>query len=92
MHTEEKTIHARQRAKAKFGFYVHVLVFAAVITLLFLINLLTSPDAYWAIWPLMGWGIAVVIHGVSVFGARRKDEIIGRMTDEEMGKRDWGRK
>jgi hypothetical protein len=40
----------------------------------------------------MGWGIAIVIHALSVYGARRKAEIIDRMTDEEMGKRDWGRK
>lgn len=83
---------ARQRAKAKFGFYSHVAIYAAVILLLFFVNILTAPGTYWVVWPLMGWGIAVVIHGVSVYGARRKAEIIDRMTDQEMARQEWGRK
>ncbi len=92
MQTEDPAVLARGRAEAKFGFYKHLAVYLAVNALLVVINLLTSPGSYWAIWPLLGWGIAIVIHAVSVFGARRKEEIIDRMTDEEMGKRDWGRK
>ncbi len=92
MQPEDPAVLARGRAEAKFGFYKHLAVYLAVNTLLIVINLLTSPGSYWAIWPLLGWGIAIVIHAVSVFGARRKEEIIDRMTDEEMGKRDWGRK
>lgn len=91
MPTKDPAIGARGRAEAKFGFYVHVAVYAAVIVLLFVINLTTSPGSYWVIWPLMGWGIAVIIHAFSVFGSRRKAEIIDRMTDKEMGKQEWGR-
>jgi hypothetical protein len=40
----------------------------------------------------LGWGIAIIIHALSVFGARSKKEIIDRMTDKEMGEQDWGRK
>lgn len=91
MRSEDPAVGARRRAKAKFGFYVHVAVYAAVIALLFVINLMTSPGSYWVIWPLAGWGIAVIVHATSVFGARRKSEIIDRMTDKEMGKQQWGR-
>lgn len=91
MHTEDQAIAARQRAKAKFGFYVHAAVFAAVTILLFVINILTSTGSYWVVWPLMGWGIAIVIHAISVFGARGKAGIIDSMTDKELDKRHWGR-
>jgi len=92
MQTEDPAIRARGRAEAKFGFYKHLAVYLAVGILLVVINFLTSPGSFWVIWPVLGWGIAVVIHAVSVFGARRKKEIIDSMTDKEMGKRDWGRK
>ncbi|MEX0343483.1 MAG: 2TM domain-containing protein [Rhizobiaceae bacterium] len=91
MGSEDPAVSARRRAKAKFGFYVHVTVYAAVIILLFVINLITSPGSYWVIWPLAGWGIAVVIHATSVFGAGHKAGIIDRMADKEMGKQQWGR-
>lgn len=92
MQSEDPTVRARGRAEAKFGFYKHLAVYLAVGILLIVINFLTSPDYFWVIWPLLGWGIAVIIHAVSVFGARRKKEIIDRMTDQELGKKDWGRK
>ncbi len=92
MHTEDSAIRARSRAEAKFGFYKHVFVYVAVSILLLVINYLMSLEYLWAVWPIMGWGIAVVIHALSVFGARRKAEIIDRMTDDEMGIQHWGRK
>ena len=49
---------ARRRAEAKFGFFVHAVVFVAVMVLLVAINLLTSPGVLWFIWPLGGWGLA----------------------------------
>ena len=92
MNTEDPAIRARGRAEAKLGFYKHLAVYLPVGVLLLPINFLNSPNSFWAIWPLMGWGIAVVIHAVSVFGARRKDEIIDRMTEKELPKQEWGRK
>lgn len=92
MNSEETAIRARERAEAKFGFYKHLAVYLAVGILLLAINFLTAPDSFWAIWPLAGWGVAIVIHAAKVFGARREAEIIDRMTDKELGKRKWGRK
>jgi hypothetical protein len=36
--------------------------------MLFLINITTSPDILWFYWPLLGWGIGIVMHAVYVFG------------------------
>jgi len=30
-------------------------------------NIITSPGALWFYWPLLGWGIGIAIHGLSVF-------------------------
>jgi hypothetical protein len=30
-------------------------------------NLLMSPDFLWVLWVAFGWGISVLIHGLSVF-------------------------
>jgi hypothetical protein len=30
--------------------------------------MLTSTRSLWFFWPLLGWGIGVAAHGISVFG------------------------
>ncbi|MCD4722618.1 MAG: 2TM domain-containing protein [Desulfobacula sp.] len=49
------------------GFYTHLITYAIVIVGLFALNLITSSDYLWAIWPALGWGIGVSIHGINVF-------------------------
>jgi len=58
---------ARRRVRELRGFYVHAAVFVAVNALLHVINLVTSPGAYWAGWPLFGWGIGLVAHGLATY-------------------------
>lgn len=50
------------------GFYAHLVSYILVNLLLFLINIMTSPDVLWFYWPLFGWGIGIVMHGLFVFG------------------------
>ena len=75
---------ARGRAQAKFGFFVHGAVFVAVMALLVIINMITSPDAIWFIWPLIGWGLALALHAVWVFLFADRDSIIDAMTEQEL--------
>lgn len=60
---------ARERAKAIQGLYVHLFVFAVVNAGLFLINWATrGPDGdWWFYWPLLAWGVAIVIHLATTF-------------------------
>jgi hypothetical protein len=58
---------AERRADAKLGFRSHALVYVIVNAGLAALNLLTSPQLLWFYWPLMGWGIGLVAHGVSVY-------------------------
>lgn len=75
---------ARERAKAKFGFYLHAVVFIAVMLLLFGINLATSPEVLWVFWPLIGWGFAVALHGAVVFILGDRNTAIDALTEREL--------
>ncbi|PQJ35356.1 hypothetical protein BSZ35_12775 [Salinibacter sp. 10B] len=46
------------------GFLAHLVTYLTVNIGLLLINLLTTPDVIWAIWPLFGWGLGVLSHGL----------------------------
>ena len=50
------------------GFYAHLASYVGVNALLVGINLFASPDVFWAIWPILGWGVKVAGHAVAVFG------------------------
>lgn len=49
------------------GFYSHLISYVVVMTGLIILNLVLTPETFWAKWPLLGWGIGVVSHGLSVF-------------------------
>ena len=46
------------------SFVAHLVTYLTVNIGLLLINLLTAPDVIWAIWPLFGWGLGVLSHGL----------------------------
>ncbi|MCP3968948.1 MAG: 2TM domain-containing protein [Rhodobacteraceae bacterium] len=86
MTDQEAYDRARKRAKKKLEFYNHVIVYAVVNGFLFAINLFTSPGYLWAVWPLMGWGIGLALHGVTVFLRTDDEELLDRMTERELGR------
>lgn len=75
---------SRKRAKAKLGFFNHAIVYAVVIGFLFIINFATSSEHLWAFWPAIGWGIALAIHGATVYLQTDQAEMLDRMTEREM--------
>ena len=75
---------ARERAAAKYGFFIHASVYVAVMILLVVINLLTSPGTVWSIWPLLGWGLAVALHGARVHWFTDRNTILDALTDKEL--------
>jgi hypothetical protein len=58
---------AQRRANAKIGFFIHAAVFILVNIGLYFINMHTSPNYQWSVWPLGGWGLGLAIHGVVTF-------------------------
>jgi len=67
MDEQAKLARAKQQVEAITGFYIHLAVFIAVMTLLFFIDLLGDRD-WWVQWPLLGWGVGIVAHWWAVFG------------------------
>ncbi|EAQ65527.1 hypothetical protein MED121_22687 [Marinomonas sp. MED121] len=60
---EKKAVIAQvKRIKA---FNKNLISYAGVILLLLVINLLTNPGYFWVVWPALGWGIALLIQGLS---------------------------
>ncbi len=49
-------------------FYQHLLTYVVINAFLIVVNRLTSPGYNWFIWPLLGWGIGLVLHALTVFG------------------------
>ena len=88
MENREAYEGAKKRVEAKIGFYVHLAVYLGVNVLLIVINLTTSPRSLWFIWPLFGWGIGLLFHGMSifVFSGRKFREAKERMIEEEIKK------
>lgn len=50
------------------GFYRHAMIYAVVIAGLFIINALQPVNFWWALFPALGWGVGLLIHGLSTFG------------------------
>jgi hypothetical protein len=71
MNEQESYESAKKRVEELKSFYSHLFVYLAVNAGLFLLNILTSPRHLWFYWPLIGWGIGLAIHGLSVFGTQR---------------------
>jgi len=82
VNNDELYAWAHRRARQVRAFYVHLGVFVVVMVFLLAVNAVTRDQAgsymfdghmydrdagdWWVIWPALGWGLAVAIHGVVV--------------------------
>ncbi len=64
---EERYYAAKKRVEEIKGFYGNLIAYVVVNIGLVVVNLLTSPAYLWFFWPMLGWGIGVVFHGLKVF-------------------------
>jgi len=56
------------------GFIVHAYVYVGVNILLFILNIVDTPHKLWFVWPLVGWGIGLAVHGFLVFRGHQHRE------------------
>ena len=74
---------ARRRAGAKLGWYLHAFVYIAVNLLLALLSAMS--DRHWAVFPALGWGLGLAIHGAVVFlvtgGGGLQDRLVQQERD-----------
>ena len=67
MDEQAKYLEAKKRVEEIKSFYFHLISYIVINAVLVVINLLTSPEYLWFIWPIIGWGVGLLIHGFSVF-------------------------
>jgi fatty acid desaturase len=68
---DAKLMRARRQVSAIKGFYIHFFTFVLVMLGLCAINLAVGRP-WWALWVLVGWGIGVLAHALTVFGRTSK--------------------
>jgi hypothetical protein len=83
---QDEFTRAKKVAGAKIGFYIHLTAYAVVNALLVGINLATSTEHLWFKWPLLGWGIGVLVHAIILFALLKGGGIKRRMIERELRK------
>ncbi len=77
---------ARERVQQIKDVSVHLAVYVLVNVVFIRITMVTGE--HWSIWPLLGWGIGVVIHALTVWGV---DQWWGRAWEARDGAADGTR-
>lgn len=65
---EERRLREQFRLERAAGFRNHLVPYVVVNIFLHAINFITDRGDYWAIFPLLGWGIGLAIHGFHALG------------------------
>lgn len=65
------------------GFLQHLGAYGIVITMLFVINLVTSRDSWWFLWVAFFWGVGLAFHAYDMFIGENKD-LARRLTERRM--------
>lgn len=86
----KKYLRAKRKVENLKSFYIHLIVFILVNTLLILINVLNYKEVgnWWFIYPVIGWGIGLAIHGISItsfsfFGEKWEGKKIEKYINED---------
>ena len=75
---------ARRRAGAKLGWYAHATVYLVVNLFLFALSEYGMGQRRWSIYPMFGWGLGLVMHGVAVFLLGSGSGLRERMVEKEV--------
>ena len=59
---------AKKRVKKVKGFYSHLGTWLVFCAFFIFLNITTSSNSFWAIWPIAGWGLGVALHAIGIFG------------------------
>jgi hypothetical protein len=71
----------------KTDFYKHLRIYLTWCVLFFIINKVTSPGVNWFIYPILGWGISVLIQAIMVFFPKGDEKIVNKpkLTEGNIG-------
>lgn len=86
----KKYLRAKRKVENLKSFYIHLIVFILVNIFLILINVVNYKEVghWWFIYPVIGWGIGLVIHGISItssgpFGEKWEREKMEKYINED---------
>ena len=74
---------ARRRAGAKLGWYVHASVYLLVNLFVFSMSEYAFGSRAWSVKPLLGWGLGLALHGMSVWFLGAGGGLRERMVQKE---------
>jgi len=66
------------------GVAVHLFAYLGVNALLVFINLSTSPESVWFIWPLLGWGLGLAAHAFLAYRAVTRRTVERYVTEQRI--------
>ena len=84
MNNQEVYTNAKRKVETRMSFYTHLAVYLVVITMLTILNLMVAGDYFWAIWPMIGWGSGLIIHGLFTFVFDSPSSLKERLIEKEM--------
>ena len=73
---------AKKRVKAKTGFMWHLASYVLVNVFLVLIYIFSSGWYFWPIWPILGWGLGLAFHFVSLLVSLSSNPSKDRVMEE----------
>lgn len=88
MKNQQAYANAKKKVEARMGFYIHLVIYLVVNTFLVILNLTFTKDYFWAIWPMLGWGIGLIVHALSTFVFTAESSLKKRLIEKEMQKGD----
>lgn len=74
---------ARKRAGAKLGWYAHAAVYLVVNLALLLFSEYGVGHRRWTLYPALGWGVGLMLHGIAVFVLGPASGLRERMVQRE---------
>ena len=72
---------ARRRARAKLGWYLHACVYVLVNLLLAFLSARSTHA--WAVYPALGWGLGLLLHGAAVWLAAPGGTLYTQLLERE---------
>lgn len=74
---------AHKRAAARLGWIVHAAVYVLVSLLLWALSSQGFGNRPWSVYPLLGWGLGLALHGAAVFLRVEGSAWHGRLLERE---------
>ena len=74
---------AQRRVRAKLGWYSHAALYVVVNLFIFAMSHYAFGQRPWSVFPLLGWGVGLALHGISVFVLGGNSGLRERMMQKE---------